>query len=146
MSAQFLHMESYARTAGKDKEAGHTIWSIAAEADRRPEACKHVDAPQPPRALVGVSMHDAASQAKAWAQQSRDASNRKIRADGLCMGVGVVSMAPDTPAQKWEAFRDHTVDWLRQEFGERLRVVLEHADEKAPHLHFAVVPLPGERF
>ena len=43
--------------------------------------------------------------------------------------------------------RSHaTVAWLREQYGERLRSVVEHTDEAHPHLHFYAVPLPGERF
>jgi hypothetical protein len=38
------------------------------------------------------------------------------------------------------------VAWLREQYGPRLRSIVEHTDEANPHLHFYAVPLPGERF
>ena len=53
---------------------------------------------------------------------------------------------PAEQRQDWPRFREATVAWLRQQYGERLRSVVEHTDEAHPHLHFYAVPLPGERF
>ena len=36
--------------------------------------------------------------------------------------------------------------WLREQYGERLRSVVEHTDEAHPHLHFYAVLPAGERF
>ena len=53
---------------------------------------------------------------------------------------------PAEQAKDWPRFREATVAWLKQQYGERLRSVVEHTDEAHPHLHFYAVPLPGERF
>ena len=53
---------------------------------------------------------------------------------------------PAEQRQDWPRFREATVAWLREQYGERLRSVVEHTDEAHPHLHFYAVPLPGERF
>ena len=50
---------------------------------------------------------------------------------------------PAEQRQDWPRFREATVAWLRQQYGERLRSVVEHTDEAHPHLHFYAVPLPG---
>lgn len=80
-----------------------------------------------------------------WADDSKDARGRKLRADGLALAAGVVSL-PSEQAKDWPRFREATVAWLKQQYGERLRSVVEHTDEAHPHLHFYAVPLPGERF
>ena len=122
-------------------------WSareIAAESMREPDACPHVEQPQPPQVLHGCTPAEAAKLAHDWADGSKDAKGRKLRADGLALAAGVVSL-PAEQRQDWPRFREATVAWLREQYGERLRSVVEHTDEAHPHLHFYAVPLP-ERF
>ena len=147
MGYQFLHLESYARHGSK-QHGQPRKWSareIAAEAMREPDACPHVAQPQPPKVLHGCTPAEAAKMAHDWADDSKDARGRKLRADGLALAAGVVSL-PSEQAKDWPRFREATVAWLKQQYGERLRSVVEHTDEAHPHLHFYAVPLPGERF
>ena len=147
MGYQFLHLESYARHGSK-QHGQPRKWSareIAAESMREPDACPHVKLPQPPKVLHGCTPAEAAKLAHDWADGSKDAKGRKLRADGLALAAGVVSL-PSEQRQDWPRFREATVAWLRQQYGERLRSVVEHTDEKHPHLHFYAVPLPWERF
>ena len=147
MGFQFLHIEAYARHGSK-QHGQPRKWSareIAAEAMREPDACPHVEQPQPPQVLHGCTPAEAAKLAHDWADSSQDAKGRKLRADGLALAAGVVSL-PAEQRQDWPRFREATVAWLRQQYGERLRSVVEHTDEAHPHLHFYAVPLPGERF
>lgn len=104
----------------------------------------HVAKPKPPNIIFGVSATEAAEMADTWAANSKDSSGRSLRKDGLCLVAGVVSYKND--GEDWEKFRDASVDWLKQKYGERLKSVIEHTDEKHPHIHFYVVPKPGERF
>ena len=142
---QFIHVESYARTAAKSKKGGHSLASIVAEAERHPGACPHIEHTQPPRQLHGCTPAQAAEEAAAWAEVSKDELGRKLRKDGLCMLAGVVSL-PHERQQDWPQLRDDTVKYLQQRYGDRLKCVIEHTDEQNPHLHFYAVPLPGERF
>ena len=147
MGYQFLHIEAYARQGSK-QHGQPRKWSareIAAEAMREPDACPHVAQPQPPKVLHGCTPAEAAKQAEDWANAATDAKGRKLRRDGLALAAGVVSL-PSEQAKDWPRFREATVAWLKQQYGERLRSVVEHTDEAHPHLHFYAVPLPGERF
>ena len=147
MGYQFIHLDSYARTGSKHagKPRKWSAREIAAEAMRDPDACPHVEQPQLPQVLHGCTPAEAAKLAHDWADSSQDAKGRKLRADGLALAAGVVSL-PSEQRQDWPRFREATVAWLRQQYGERLRSVVEHTDEAHPHLHFYAVPLPGERF
>ena len=88
---------------------------------------------------------EAAALAESWANDARDAQGRALRRDGLALAAGVVSLPAEQEAD-WPRFREATVAWLKGQYGERLRSVVEHTDESHPHLHFYAVPLPGERF
>lgn len=147
MGYQFLHIEGYARQGSR--QGGKTRkWSaseIAAEAMRDPDACPHVEQPKAPKVLYGGTPREAAELAESWANNSKDALGRGLRRDGLALASGVVSM-PAEMAGDWGRFREATVAWLREQYGPRLRSVVEHIDEAYPHLHFYAVPLAGERF
>lgn len=156
MGYQFLHLDSYARHGSKqqrvNKRTGRVTelrkWSaadIAAEAMRDPGACPHVEKPQPPKVLHGCTPREAVRLAEEWASARKDAQGRSLRIDGLCLAAGVVTL-PDEQRADWPRFREASVAWLREQYGERLRSVVEHVDEANPHLHFYAVPLPGERF
>jgi len=148
---QFLHLEGYARKGSQQSRNGKRLprkWSaaeIVAEAMRDPDSCPHVSSPRPPKILYGCSPREVVQIAENWANASVDASGRKLRSDGLALAAGVISLSNEQQ-QDWPRYREATVNWLKEQYGERLRSVIEHVDEAHPHLHFYAVPLPGERF
>ena len=144
MGYQFLHVESYARNAGKGKAGGHTIRSVADEADRIGNAFPHVEHAKPPKIRFGISAHEAANLAEKWAETATDARDHKLRKDGLCMVGGVISYPSD--GKNWEKFLSNSIHWLKKKYGDRLKSVIEHTDEPFRHVHFYVVPDAGERF
>lgn len=143
---QFLHIEPYSLSASKKKKDGHSVRSIVAEAVREPGNYPHVTDPQPPTYIYGQPLELLEDRCAAWGDSIRDASGKKTRKDALCLLTGIVS-APNTmePAE-WENLRSDAVEWLQEKYGERLHAVVEHTDEKHPHVHFYVVPNLGERF
>lgn len=153
---QFIRVESYARVGSRQKRSAtktkaarvEAKWSasdIAAEADRQPGACDHVEAPRPPTYHLGGPVSSVVAEAETWATTQRDPRGRKLRSDSPVMLAGVVSLPSDRLAD-WPAYREAAIAWLRAKYGDRLRCVVEHLDEKHPHLHFYAVPLPGESF
>lgn len=156
MGYQFLHIEGYARVGSRQERIHHktqkpytvqrlSVDEVAAEAERAPSACPHVPDPKPPIRLHGCSPSEAVALAKKWAEGVRDTKGRKMRKDGLCLAAGVISLSNEQQ-EDWPRFKEAAVAWLRVQYGERLRSVVEHTDEAHPHLHFYAVPLPGERF
>lgn len=141
---QFIHVESYARKAGKDKTGGLSVRDVVAEAGREAGNCPHVDQPQPPAVIFG-SLDQVEHEVNTWADSMTDTKGRKLRADGLCLLAGVISL-PREEEKHWNRFRKGAMEYLHQTYGERLKAVLEHQDEAHPHLHFYVVPKLGERF
>ena len=145
MSYQFIHVSAYGRNAGAGKAGGHSVASIAAEAERQRGACPHIKKPEPPEILYGMSPTQAAEAAAKWAEEAKDSIGRKLRKDGLCLLAGVISLPRDLE-KAWELYAIDSVRWLKKEYGDRLLSVVEHTDEPHPHLHFYVVPKKGERF
>lgn len=119
--------------------------SILAEVERTPGACPHIAEPQPPTLLYGVTPSEAGKEAQAWAEQATDSRGHKLRKDGLCILGGVISL-PAGMADRWGKYKADCLKWLKREYGDRLRSVVEHTDEAHPHLHFYAVPRVGERF
>lgn len=146
MGYQFIHVSCYARVAGVKKVGGHSIFSIVAEAERREGDCPHIEAPQPPILIFGCRPSEAAAQAVEWADESKDAMGRGTRKDGLCLAAGVITWPSDRPEAEWAEYRDCSVKWLQKQHGKRLLSVVEHTDEAHRHIHYYMVPQPGERF
>lgn len=146
MAYQFIHIESYSRSAGKGKAGGHSVRSILAEAGRESGNHPHVSSPKPPQIVFGEDLAAVEASTDAYAASVTDASGRKLRKDALVLIAGVFSREAGTPAAEWEKTKRLSVEFLRGQYGERLRSVVEHTDEANPHCHFYVVPLPGERF
>lgn len=143
---QFIHINSYSLTTPKKaKEGGHSVRSIVGEANREPGNHPHVKDPQPPVLLHGKPLELLESTCESWASSMTDSKGRKLRKDALCLVAGVVS-APAEIGEGWQAFRDDSVAWLRKKYGDQLQTVVEHTDEDQPHLHFYVIPAPGQRF
>lgn len=144
MAYQFNHIESYGRTAGKGKQGGHSLTSIINEVERIDGNCNHVENPKAPILLDGVMPHDAQKMAEKWAETVTDSRGHKLRKDALCMIGGVISFPNDY--EKWDEYKKDAIKWLKTEFGEGLKSVVEHTDEGHRHFHFYVVPKDGERF
>lgn len=144
MGFQFIHVESYARTAGAGKAGGHSVRSIMAEAGREEGAHPHVEAPQPPKILFGMSLAEVEAEATKWADEAKDARGHRLRKDGLCLLAGVVSAPDDLSDEGWDALKRDTIDWLASDG--RLLSVIEHFDESHRHLHFYKTPEKGARF
>lgn len=143
---QFIHINSYSLTTPKKaKEGGHSVKSIVGEANRVPGNHPHVPNPLPPVLLHGKPLEILESTCEEWASTMTDAKGRKLRKDALCLVAGVVS-APAEIGEGWPAFRDESVAWLKRKYGDQLQTVVEHTDEDQPHIHFYVVPKPGQRF
>lgn len=141
---QFIHVESYARSAGAGKAGGHSIASVMAEATRVDDACPHVENPQPPTLLFGVQPSEVEAAANDWADATKDAQGRKLRKDGLCLLAGVVSCPPEFTDEQWAAFKLDAVAFLAGDG--RLLSCIEHMDEKERHFHFYKLAKKGERF
>lgn len=147
MAYQFIHVESYSRTPPKKgKTGGHSVASVVNEATREPNSIPHIDDPKPPVYIYGKPLESLEETCETWAASMTDAKGRKLRKDALCLAAGVVSMPEDTTPEAWATFRADAVGHLQQKYGDRLQTVVEHTDESHPHLHFYVVPRPGERF
>lgn len=141
---QFIHVETYAREASKQKAGSLSVRDVIAEAGREPGNCPHVEEPQAPEILHG-SLEDAERSANEWAEQATDDKGRKLRKDGHCLLAGVISL-PKEMESEWPEFSKLSLKYLKQKYGDRLKAVVGHHDESHPHMHFYCVARPGESF
>jgi hypothetical protein len=100
--------------------------------------------PQEPIRVFGCSPSDAVKQAEAWGEQAKDVKGRKLRIDAPVLLAGVISYPRE--GEDWQEFKETALEWLKGEYGDNLVSVVEHQDEKHPHLHFYAVPKPGQAF
>lgn len=161
---QFIHIESYAREESSKQRTqtkknadgtfstkeiektkkGNVRWIIA-EAKREPGNCYHVANPEPPNILLG-DLDEVEKEANRWAEASTDAQGRKLRKDAHCLLAGVISLAREQQEQ-WECFKEKSINWLKEKYGDNLRCVVAHENDEAhPHLHFYCVAKPGQSF
>ncbi|WP_321363050.1 hypothetical protein [uncultured Celeribacter sp.] len=151
---QFMHLQSFSRKAN---ERGQSVEQVLAEASRAPEYSKHVADPRPPSLVYGVTaddvrrLHDemvAAGGVEVTLKDGRTA-RRGIRKDRHTLLTAVAShplptdlveTKPDARAD-YERWRDHNLAWLKAQFGDKLVSVIEHWDEKHPHIHAYILPL-----
>lgn len=128
------------------------IQGILDEATRVPDACSHVDGPKPPRWIAGsrdvieAAVEDYKAKDKQVVHMADGTTRiRKRRGDCCCLVAGMASHPiPVAELNKENAeavkqWMSATVDFLKNQFGEKLKGVCLHLDESHPHLHFFVV-------
>lgn len=163
--AQFGHFEGYARqvaakSRASKKESGRTARDVANENDRVIGFCSHVENPQKPNILFSKSnefcsmnsvvdhCEKVASELKFQVEVKRKngkefSSEKSLRKDAKIVMMGVITL-PAEMIEDWDKYKADAIKFLQKEFGENLALVIEHADEANPHLHYAVVPLAGQ--
>jgi len=148
---QFANIQTYSL---KENKAGNSIQQIIAEATRDEEYSLHVDAPQPPRILLGdpstfADDHAAHVADRRTVVTMRDGSERRkaIRKDRHTMASIVVSypvpysaINDDEAREKLKRWEDRNIAWLRAKYGNQLKVVIAHDDEDHPHIHAWILP------
>lgn len=148
---QFTHLQTWSR---KPNAAGQSVDQVIAEATRDPEFSTHVENPAPPRVLLGTpetfaADHTAHVAARSTTVKMADGSERTkaIRKDRHTMASVVMSypvprsaIVTDEAKAKLAAWEKRNLDWLREKYGDQVRVVLAHDDETQPHLHAWLLP------
>jgi len=151
---QFLHLQSYSRKANG---GGQSVQQVLDEAERVPVFCKHVEAPKPPVVVDGVGvgeirrLHDEMVAKGGIDVTLRDGrkARRGIRKDRHTLMTAVAShplptdlVQSDSFARKaYKSWRDLNLKWLKKLYGDQLVSVIEHWDEKHPHIHAYILPL-----
>lgn len=143
----FIHIETYplnvsakkgAQTAKESgaRDSQQTVKGIVGEAIREPENCPHVESPKPPAFLVGTleEFKKLPETLEKRLKTMKNGQGRAYRKDTHVLLAGTASYPKD--GTDFEDWKRRTLVFLRSEYGDNLRHVIEHTDEEHPHLHF----------
>ncbi|WP_281648580.1 hypothetical protein [Parendozoicomonas sp. Alg238-R29] len=156
--------KSLAKQANKEREnrlsdkisKQRVTTGIIREASRQKGYCDHVDAPLEPVTLYGDDLFSLEikinniyeTYKNRVVQKSGKVAVRKIREDQHVLLSGVAShprlsedyFSCDVTREMVSFWLENTIDFLKEEFGESLKSVILHLDEKHPHVHFYCLP------
>ena len=153
MAFQFAHMSTFSM---KGNSKGRSAGDIAAEAARLDGHAPHVDAPTPPVVLDGIDPSEIPALldrriAQAKADLKGAGRGTGFRADRHVLEGVVLShptpcpdLADPTNKAQYLAWRKDAVAWLKTNAAERGMEpvsIVEHLDERHPHLHCLSIPL-----
>lgn len=154
---QFVRIQSYGFNTSKknlkekynNETKGRNVSEIIKELKRVPEFCDHVANPEEPTVLYGVSpdeienlTHDYFNNTKLVDSLGRP---RALRKDAQVLLAGVISLNREI-GMIWDDYKESSIKWLKDKYGDRLVSVVQHLDEENPHIHFYCIPKNGERF
>lgn len=148
----FLHFQTYSR---KPNPAGNSAPQIIGEALREAEFSHHITDPKEPRVILGNPRTFADDHAAHIADRATEVKRKgkvhkkAIRQDRHTLATAVASYpltgdqiaeGGDKARRAYQEWERRTVAWMRDRYGDQLRVVLAHEDEPHPHLHFWMLP------
>lgn len=154
---QFIHVETYSLTASKKKikfndetkGPGRNVSDIINEVKRKPGYCDHVEAPEEPTVLHGVTPEEVEELAKNYFKNTKLTDSmgrsRSLRKDANVLLAGVISLNKEV-IDIWEDYKKDSIEYLKEKYGDRLVSIVEHKDEENPHFHFYCVQKNGESF
>jgi hypothetical protein len=134
MAYQFAHLETFSRKSTGKKLS---VDQILDEADREEGACPHVEHPQPPTLVYGLSIQELRALHAQKCDEARLVNNkgqsRSIRKDQQTLACIVLSYPQD--GEDYNLWEDKSLEWLKEKYGSQLKTVVCHKDESHPHLH-----------
>lgn len=148
----FIHFQTFSR---KSNAAGNCVSQVIGEALRLPEYSQHVEDSKPPRIVLGNAAgfekeHDDHVAERGTEVKRKNKTYRKaIRQDRHTLATAVASYpltfeqietGGDDAREHHKKWEEATVKWMREKYGDQLKVVLAHDDESHPHLHFWMLP------
>ncbi|HEM7510922.1 TPA: plasmid recombination protein, partial [Providencia rettgeri] len=154
---QFIHVETYSLTASKKKikfndetkGPGRNVSDIINEVKRKPGFCEHVEAPEEPKVLYGVTPDEVENLAKNYFKNTKLKDSlgrsRALRKDANVLLAGVISLSNEL-VDIWEDYKKDAIKYLKEKYGDRLVSVVEHTDEDHPHLHFYCIQEENKSF
>lgn len=158
MAYQFAHTQTYSR---KGNGKSRSVASVVAEAVRQVGHCPHVEEPQQPNILHGISpdaipslIEQRIETAKACFAEKLKGKGRGIRQDQHVLEAAVFShpcrsseLSEPAEREKYEKWRNDVIDWVKHDFDSRgldFVSAVEHLDESYPHIHAYGVPRATE--
>lgn len=154
MKSQFMHVELYSReepakkTINKSKNLNHqsdvrttTVSGVLSEMKREEGFTSHLERVDAPQVLYGSidALERSIERYEAeFKTTDKNGKEKKLRKDACILLAGVVSL-DRADEEIWEEYKKSSIEYLKNKYGENLKCVVEHTDEKNPHFHFYVV-------
>ena len=137
-------MDRYTTADGVKRGDKGNVSDVIGEALRDDGNCRHVDEPQAPTFLIGDAdtVRALAVEIDEKCERVKASKGRAVRKDAHVLLAGVASFPESLQAAEPETYalwESLTLAWLQGKYGDNLRAVLRHDDEKYPHLHFFVL-------
>ncbi|MGJ7914794.1 hypothetical protein ACI48D_04845 [Massilia sp. LXY-6] len=140
----------------EQKKTKGTISSIIAEGMREPDFCSHIKDPQDEIIYLYQNeetlgrqfrLSDIESYCEKVREENKDELGRKLRADASLLLAGVASfkreedqtMEDCIQSDRFQVWMHETLEFIKNEYAENLKVVKLDFDEGHPHLHFYAV-------
>lgn len=152
---QFIHIESYGKVSAKKKlnynkeTKGRNVSEIIAEVTRKNGFCDHVEDPKEPVLLYGVNPSELEKLTDDYFNNTKLINNkgieRGLRKDSHILLAGVISINREVE-EIWDDYKNSSIEWLKNKYGDKLKCVVEHLDESQPHLHFYCIEENGKDF
>ena len=154
---QFIHLQTFAR---KPNKKGQSVDQVIGELLREPRYSLHVDKPEPPMHLDGISPAQLRAEHEAMVDDTmtrvagpHGVHERALRRDRHTL-LTVIASYPakretldEDPKRRedYEAWEQATIAFCRKVFGADYRAAFRHVDEAYPHLHIYALPrnIPG---
>lgn len=151
-TAQFIHIETYADIKEREKKAKEfknssdvrstSARGILKEAKRVDGFCPHVPEPEQPELLYGLNLEEVEMLMDDYIKNFRlidkNGKERRARSDASVILAGVVSL-DRRDEDVWDDYKKDAILYLINKYGDRLKSVIEHKDEKNPHIHFYLI-------
>ena len=154
---QFVRVESYGFKVSEKKSEkkynkenkGRNVEEIIKELKRVPGFCDHVPFPDDePEVLYGVSPDEIEALTHNYFDNTKTIDSlgrpRALRKDAQVLLAGVISLNREID-MIWDDYKQSSIDWLKEKYGDRLVSVVQHLDEENPHIHFYCIPKIGDR-
>ncbi|HBL0836587.1 TPA: hypothetical protein LOO12_004732 [Escherichia coli] len=161
MSYQFIHIEDYGINISKKRSnngtsekykketKGRSVSQIISEAKRDNGFCSHVEKPEEPIILYGKSLDEVEKLAMEYHSKTKiidkNGKEKKLRSDANVLLAGVISLNREN-MEIWEDYKNDSIAYLKNKYGEKLISVIEHTDEEHPHIHFYCIQDIGKKF
>lgn len=154
MKSQFMHVELYSReepakkTINKSKNLNHqsdvrttTVSGVLSEMKREEGFTSHLETIHAPNVLYGSidALERSIERYEAeYKTTDKNGKEKKLRKDACILLAGVISL-DRADEEIWDEYKNKSIEYLKNKYGENLKCIVEHTDETNPHIHFYVV-------
>lgn len=154
MGPQYYHMQCYGI---KENRSGNHIEQVLGEAERVSKYSTHIAEPESPAVVYGCSVSEVRDlhsemleAAKTTVMVKGKERKRAIRSDRKTLMTAIASFPVPTAEldddktgqtrARYEQWKKSNIDFMKAQFGDNLKSIIEHSDEEYPHLHGYALP------